>query len=118
MRGTLCVLDLGVLRRNNPPVVLVSQSGFGDSTSALFNGVAFLVIDYPCIPSLKWASLLDFKTPNKAVEVNGRDGVCRSFHVIREFDRVATWRFPPVPHLLRSAQEIRGVREGMFRMRR
>lgn len=39
---------------------------------------------------------------NKSVEVNGRGGLCRSFHVVREFDFGSEWRCPPVPHLLRS----------------
>jgi len=39
---------------------------------------------------------------NKSVESNGRGGVCRSFHVVRELREVAERRCPPVPHLLRS----------------
>ena len=46
------------------------------------------------------------KMQNKSVEVNGRGGVCRSFHVIREFDLVAGWRCPPAPHLLRSRKKV------------
>jgi hypothetical protein len=46
------------------------------------------------------------KMQNKSVEVNGRGGVCRSFHLVRELREVAERRCPPVPHLLRS-QEIR-----------
>ena len=42
------------------------------------------------------------KKANKSVEDNGRGGVSRSFHVVREFDRAAAWRCPPVSHLLRS----------------
>ena len=42
------------------------------------------------------------KMPNKAVEVNGRGGVCRSFHVVSFISGVASWRCPPVPHLLLS----------------
>ena len=42
-------------------------------------------------------------TTNKAVESNGRGGMCRSFHIFRELWEVAGRRRPPVPHLLRSA---------------
>jgi len=40
--------------------------------------------------------------PNKLVEVNGRGGVIRSFHLVRELREVVEQRCPPVPHLLRS----------------
>lgn len=37
------------------------------------------------------------KMANKLVDSNWRSGVCRSFHVIREFDFAAGWRCLPVP---------------------
>ncbi len=42
------------------------------------------------------------KRHNKSVEVNGRGGLCRSFHVVSFISGEAKWRCPPVPHLLRS----------------
>jgi len=42
------------------------------------------------------------KKANKSVEDNGRGGVCRSFHVVREFDFGSVWRCPPVPLLPRA----------------
>ena len=45
------------------------------------------------------------KRTNKSVESNGRVVLSWSFHVVREFDLAATWRCPPVPHLLRSAKK-------------
>ena len=36
---------------------------------------------------------------------DGRGGVCRSFHLAREFDFVTARRCPPEPHLLRSAEK-------------
>ena len=41
------------------------------------------------------------KKANKSVEDNGRGGVCRSFHIVRESWEDAERRCPPVPHLLR-----------------
>jgi hypothetical protein len=41
------------------------------------------------------------KKANKSVEDNGRGGLCRSFHVIRELREVTERRCPPVPPLLR-----------------
>jgi hypothetical protein len=38
--------------------------------------------------------------PNNVTTGNGR-GLFWSFHIVRVFDRVARWRCPPVPHLLR-----------------
>ena len=61
-------------------------------------------VDFPVSGIIFPASLYCIKRTNKSVESNGRVVLSWSFHVVREFDLAAGWRFPPVPHLLRSAQ--------------
>ena len=110
--GVRPVSDWNVLRECQRVAVFDQSESSQDSCFPLFTDFELfrVRVDFPPLV-LDAAAVRDVivqrqkDLPNKAVESNGRGVLIRIFHKVREFDLVAVWRFPPVPHLLRCAKD-------------